>query len=219
MRIGTGIRIGRVGGRFFTQMAGSVVDMDFKTGNYVGTTPAALTATTGALKITSSGLQVVTGDLITTTNSTLLAAINSATAVIRIRAIGPVLATASTAGLLSAKAVADNVISIRLRASANQSGFTVGQAVAPAALSFITTATGVVVEAAPVVIATRHRAASVALSANGATVISGGFSRGGTIDSVRLGASETGVVWGSYIERLTIWTDDPDDATLQLRSV
>lgn len=222
MRIGTGIRIGRVGGRFFTQMAGSVVDMDFKTGNYVGTTPAALTATTGALKITSSGLQVVTGDLITSVDATLLAALNATTTVIRCRVNIPNVTGASNNGFIAGMTGANVSIIQRLRASPNQSGVAGGHAPAGSNAVLASGVTGSASDGVSFTAACRHRTTSATIGANGGALAAGApTGKSSTIDTVVFGSTTTGAgtLLNGFLERLTIWTDDPNDATLIARSI
>lgn len=213
-------RPGLSGKAAWAPFSGAVVDMDFKAGQYFGTTAAALTASTGSLKITASGLQVVTGDLIVTTNAALLAALNSATTVIRVKAVGPDITTASSNGFFSAKTGANGTLAIRLRSSPNQSGLAAGHSAAGATVTaFAAGATGGIATGAAFVAASRHRTTNCGLSVNGAAIVSSvPAGKSSTVDTAQFGIGETGVVLNSYIERLTIWTDDPDDTTLRARA-
>lgn len=199
--------------------SGAVVDMDFKTGNYFGTTAAALTATTGSVKITGAGLQIVTGDLITTTNAALLAALNAATTVIRARVNIPSVSTGSTNGVFLAKSGANSSICLRLRASPNQSGVAAGHNSVGTGLAFASGATGTATDGVPFTMASRHRTTAVAVSGNGVAPTAGApIGKSTTIDAVQFGISEAAVLLNGFIERLTIWTDDPTDTVLRARA-
>lgn len=221
--LGVGVPVVRRRGGWLP-FAGAVVDMDFKAGKYFGTNAAALVASTGSIKITGAGLQVVTGDLITTADATLLAALNSATTVVRARVNIPSVPTAGGNGFINAKTGAFSTLVVRLRSNPNQTSIAASHGTGLANLSaFASTQAGVAVDNVAFTVASRHRTTAVSVSANGVfpnTVSPAG--KGAAIDTVQFGVSEAvagSVILNGYIERLTIWTDDPTDTVLRARAV
>lgn len=220
MHLGLGLGMTSGRGVKWAPFSGAVVDMDFKQGQYYGTTPVALTASTGSLKITGSGLQVITGDLITTTDATLLAALNAATTVIRIKANVPSITTANANGIFFAKVGAISALTFRLRGSTNQSGLAAGHAPDAGGLILASTAAGIASDGVSFVGASRHRTNSASLTGNGGAIVnSAPTGKATSISVAQFGISEGGVVLNGYIERLTVWTDDPSDAVLLTRSI
>lgn len=219
--LGLGSKVAR--GRRWAPLAGAVIDIDFRASRAFGMPFNAITASAGTLKITASGLQVLTGDAIVAANLALLEALNAPTTVIRAQVIAPsdLSTSAGAQGFFLAKVGTGPAIVQRFRGTPNQTGLAAGHSATGGGIgSFGTTAVGSVTNGQRVIAASRHTVSNATLTANGSAVSTVAVPGKTTaIDSLQFGIGETGVVLGSYIERLTIWTDNPTDTELRARSV